>query len=1424
MGANNFNYEWFSRFDMIQKTRYMLLRNQMLKNGLVLGILMLMILAIPSYVRYRAEIENTSSQLLSIVKLEANIIEAVAKFDAQHVAGDYPQGPEAATLSQLYQALENFKGFGKTGELVVGHIKDGKLNFFHSGLKEYSSILKIDLSKQSGIAEPLRLAIQKKTGVIMAKDYRHVTVLAAYTWIPSINTGLVAKIDHHEIITGLIKEFLVLGVIGIVLYILALVRLRKMVMGQVDSISKSQTTSQLLADSAGGPIYGVDTQGNCIFANKACADVLGYEHPDQLLGKNMHEVLHHKNAYCSVDPEKECELFQMHHRPNAPHSSQDIFWRKNGSTFSVDYTYQPIIQNGHWRGTVLSFIDVTEKVKETNKLKYERDFSNAIMQSAGALIMVMDKNGCIQQFNTACEKLSGYTLDQVINKPIWDVLVGQNEQEGVKSWFGKCMQKQDAAEHTEHWVTKAGEKKLIHWSASILEDLDGSVANIICVGADITRQNEAEHALIENKNLLERIFDNTHTMIAYLDTSFNFIHANHAYLTADNKTLEEIVGKNHFYFYPNEENEKIFQQVLATGETYFANAKPFEYGKSPEKGITHWDWSLQPVKIDGNIVALLLVLVDVTKQIESQEALLRNEETMENAQAISHFGSWDWNVLTGELKWTDEIFRIMGLEPQSVPPSSELFASLIHEDDRDAVSQAVKASLKGESAGYDVEYRLVRADKSLRHVREQGEVYRDDNGRAIRMLGVVHDITDKREAEIALQSSIDLNRAIINQSPIGISIYDESGQCIAANRAIADMIGATEDQVLQQNYHNIESWKKSGLYESAKIVLNEGVIQREEFEVKSTFNKDIIIEAYLSTFNNRGKPHLLLMLSDISERKKAEEELHIKDIAMSTSINPIAMSDMQGKINYVNQAYIDMWGFGSADEIIGRTPADMSQSDEEAETVVSSLMQNGYWQGEIVSKRKDGSLFDTQLSATVVRDAKGNPLCMMASFIDVTERKQLLNELTMHKKNLEKRIEERTEALQKTLRLISLENEERKRVEYSLKQAKDEAEKANQLKSDFLGRMSHELRTPMNAILGFSQLLEMEELNENSMDCVNEIARAGQHLLKLINEVLDLSKIEAGSVDIIITPESLNKIIDECLSLVKGLANDFDVNLHKHLLHEEDVTISVDHTRFKEVLINLLSNAIKYNKPGGDVSVESKIIKDGVLRISVSDTGDGIPEEKRETIFEPFNRMGAEFSEIEGTGIGLTISKQLIEMMGGRIGLESTPGVGSTFWVECEALQNDRHNYLPKKSHRKEAVSRVSTIVQKKVLYVEDNPANLRLVQKILEKLPGIDLYSATNAEMGIELARAKHPALILMDINLPGMNGYEALSRLRNYPETRDIPVVAVTAAAMAVDIERGEKAGFRHYLTKPLQMKALIDVLESELGDGLNIAQFKA
>ncbi len=384
----------------------------------------------------------------------------------------------------------------------------------------------------------------------------------------------------------------------------------------------------------------------------------------------------------------------------------------------------------------------------------------------------------------------------------------------------------------------------------------------------------------------------------------------------------------------------------------------------------------------------------------------------------------------------------------------------------------------------------------------------------------------------------------------------------------------------------------------------------------------------------------------------------------------------------------------------------------------------------------------------------------------------------------------------------------RKKAEQALIDARDEADRANQAKSEFLSNMSHELRTPLNAILGFSQLMEYDEtLSAEHKDNVHEILKAGAHLLVLINEVLDLAKVESGHVELSLEPVEICPLIEECLSLVNGLANKHGIRLsHKGL---EGRSVRADHIRLKQALLNLISNAIKYNREGGSVHIDVLNKGPDLLRILVTDTGPGISPERMTELFQPFNRLDAENSGIEGTGIGLTITRRIVEMMGGSVGVESKIDTGSTFWIELPLeAQEDAE---PKRMTGAENSAITHNEGNKQlILYIEDNPANLKLVTQILGRYGHIYLLTAKTPELGLELALTHQPDLILLDINMPHLDGYQVMEIFRSDDNLFNIPVIALTAHAMDRDFQRGKAAGFADYLTKPLDISAFLKAIE--------------
>jgi PAS domain S-box-containing protein len=552
----------------------------------------------------------------------------------------------------------------------------------------------------------------------------------------------------------------------------------------------------------------------------------------------------------------------------------------------------------------------------------------------------------------------------------------------------------------------------------------------------------------------------------------------------------------------------------------------------------------------------------------------------------------------------------------------------------------------------------------------------------------------------------------------------------------------------------------------------------------------------------------LLIGTDNTARKMAEEAL-LKAGALQNAIFNSAnfssiATDANGVIQIFNVGAERMLGY-TADEVMNKiTPADISDPQEviiRAEALSSELdtpikpgfealvfkasrgIEDIY---ELTYFRKDGSRFPAVVSVTALRDEKDAIIGYLLIGTDNTARKL---------------VEAEKARLDQALLIKNAE----------LENARSVAEKANQAKSDFLSSMSHELRTPLGAILGFAQLMESGSPQPTPAQkrSIDQILKAGWYLLDLINEILDLALIESGKLSLSVEPVSLDDVLHECETMVGPQAQKHGISVSFTRL-EIPCFVNADRTRMKQVLINLLSNAIKYNKPGGTVTVTCTPNPPESIRISVSDSGAGLAPEQLAQLFQPFNRLGQEACVEEGTGIGLVVSKRLVELMNGLIGVESTVGKGSVFWIELH-LTTEPQDVAHTAELMAVDAARVRGNAQLyTLLYVEDNPANLMLVEDLIARRPDIHFLSAKDGISGLAIARASLPDVILMDINLPGIRGIEVLKILAKDPATAHIPVVALSANAIPHDIEKGLAAGFFRYLTKPIKVNEFMDTLD--------------
>jgi PAS domain S-box-containing protein len=509
---------------------------------------------------------------------------------------------------------------------------------------------------------------------------------------------------------------------------------------------------------------------------------------------------------------------------------------------------------------------------------------------------------------------------------------------------------------------------------------------------------------------------------------------------------------------------------------------------------------------------------------------------------------------------------------------------------------------------------------------------------------------------------------------------------------------------------------------------------------------------------------------DVTEHKRAEEKF--RDL-LESAPDAMVIVNGCGEIQLVNAETKTLFGY-TREELIGQpveilVPARYrTRHPDNRGGFFSRPRARPMGAGlELWGLRKDGREFPLEISLSPMKTGDG--LLATAAIRDVTERK---------------------------------------RIEQAAEAARAEAEHANHAKSEFLSRMSHELRTPLNAVIGFGQLLEIHDLDTSQRESVEQILKAGRHLLELINEVLDISRIESGTMSMSLEPVSLGSALAEALSLIRPLADEAAVRLAADPTELAGLHVLADHQRLKQVLINLLSNAVKYNRHDGEISVRCDELPAGRVELAIRDTGRGITADELERLFDPFDRLGAERTDIEGTGLGLALSLQLTKAMGGTIKAESEPEMGTTMRVEL-----DRAEAPKDEAWTQPAVTAANGSPQGTIIYIEDNLSNLKLVERLIDRLPEVHLIPAMQGRLGVDLARQHHPDLILLDLHLPDLTGREVLQQLKRDPETAAIPVVMLSADATPRQVARLQADGAAEYLTKPIDIDLLLNTMTGAL-----------
>lgn len=800
-------------------------------------------------------------------------------------------------------------------------------------------------------------------------------------------------------------------------------------------------------------------------------------------------------------------------------------------------------------------------------------------------------------------------------------------------------------------------------------------------------------------------------------------------------------------------------------------------------GSRWWsDFSFDPVHDpDGRLTHFVGIAHDQTQRVEMETRLRQSEERLRRSQTYANIGTWDWDIATGALYWSERIAPLFGYD-HLVETTYSNFLAAIHPQDRPKVEEAIRACLE-DGQKYDVEHRVIWPDGTVRWLLERGDVTRDPQGQPLHMLGVVQDISQRKDAEEKLAASqaslihaqriAHLGSWTLHLATGTLDWTDEVFQIFGQDRhtffpTVTNFLRAVrpEDRATVQAHTALAP--QHGL---APLVAR---ITRPDGSVRHVQTMAELI------LDPQGAPQALTgTVQDITELKQAESlarKIGERFRALvETSADWIWETNALDRYTYASPRITDLLGY-LPEEILGKTPQSHLLADDAHAMAQFQRQTMGERQAFAnVRKRcrhRDGSTVVVESSGVPAFNTRGNFIGYRGIDRDVTLRVER---------------------------------------EQQLLAAKAEAERANRAKSAFLSGMSHELRTPLNAILGFAQLMALgPQLDSEQRANVAEILKAGRHLLDLINDVLDLAKVESGRVDLTLEAVSFQEVAQDTIALMHPVARQHDIHLILTHRESEPVWFRADRLRTKQIIVNLLSNAIKYNHTGGTATLGLAPTADGRWRIEVTDTGPGIALDRQSELFQPFQRLDATHSDIEGTGIGLVITKRLAEAMGGRLGVISQPGAGSTFWLELPWVEPPRDT-LPASTATPAAPQYP---LQGQLLYIEDCPANQRLLEQIVATQPGLKLTCAAHPQAGLALARSLNPDIILLDLNLPDMDGYQVRQHLLADPATATIPVIAISASAMAGEQGTPLPAAFQAYLNKPIDLPHFLATLAAVLG----------
>ncbi|EIC19378.1 PAS domain S-box protein [Thiorhodovibrio frisius] len=1167
-------------------------------------------------------------------------------------------------------------------------------------------------------------------------------------------------------------------------------------MADITQVRATAERLRILLDSASDGVHILDADGNVVDCSQSFARMLGYS-IDEARCLNV--------ADWDVQIPREQLPAELRRLIREPSTFETRHRRKDGSTFAVEINSTRVVLDGQ-SYLYASSRDVSERRFYETALRDSEARFRSIFERANAGIVFGDPMGNLIVCNASFRALMGYSEDELKGMNFAE-FTDPEDLKREQVFFNEIVAGTRSDYRMEkRYRVRDGGMVWVDLAVTALRDDQGEVINVVGLVVDITERKLAAANLEASERRYRALIEASAQIVWSCDPDGVVTEDSPSWQAYTGQSFAQWSGYGYAEAIHPEDRPAVIERwrdALAKGETCVN-----EYRIRHVSG--GWRWNLArgvPIKDDaGTVLSWVGINSDIHDRRMVEEELRVSQERYDLAVRGSNDGLWDWNIQTNALYLAPRFMELMGYQDDEFEATLEWWRSRIHPEDLDAVVAAVEAHLRNE-APFEEEYRLRHKSGEYFWIKARGAAIFDAEGQPLRMAGSIHDITQQKEAEQRLQQALRFNESVLLKSPLAIAVYRAAGPCVVANEALANLVGATREQLLAQDFHQTNSFHETGLHGDLLSALADGRLREREIHQKSSFGKDIWVTCQILPTVLNNEPHLVLQFSDLSE-------LHTRNLALRSAMN---RQELAAKV-----AAIGIWVWDLVD---GSLTWDQRQFEiyQVPEDVQARGIDYDFWRSrchpEDLARTEealaaaargerpfdspfrillaDGSVRHLQAAAIIEEDAAGNPRRLVGINRDLTDQKAAETALLAAKQEAET--------------------------------AASQAAAANRAKSEFLANMSHEIRTPMNAVMGLAQLLLGTELSTRQRDYLTKLYNAAHSLLGILNDILDYSKIEAGKLDLETVDVEMAELLESSANLFSLAVEDKGLELIVEIDPDIPPILLGDPLRLRQIMNNLLGNAVKFT-PKGHITLSMRLVErqgdEVTLKVSVQDTGIGMTSEQVGRLFRAFEQADASTTRrFGGTGLGLTITKYLVDMMGGEISVESQPEQGSTFGFQVRLqvsptpAKNDAAGHLPgtrtliaddQKSARdvRNMRSRTHRIRGAQILLVEDNPTNQLVACDLLEKM-GLVVTLANNGREAVEQAAARRFDAILMDLQMPEMDGLEATRRIRALPQGPDVPIIAMTAAAMTADREASQSAGMNDFLAKPIDIAELTTAL---------------